>query len=323
MKKKKVLWIVSLIVSILFFAFGIVTLIPPLKIQGYVKDAVKIVAGIILLIYALLFLLPNVDKNCSEDRKKYRVIIILRYLEIVLAIFIAISLFVEIKNVNFTLSKCLAIPVYAFGVVEIIRGYTSDGDIKITTSKGKIITNRLAKYLNIFLITAGTYVYIKEPLKVMHVVYAIAVIAILAGLIGIYFAVKIKKQLPKKVKEPKEKKEKVAKEPKEKKEKVVKESKEKTAKVEEVTEIPVVIEEKDATEKIEVTDEVVTEVNETKDDEAKKVNTEVVDEIVDEDTIDEVKNEEVIEEVQEEIAEEIKEEANEEIVIEEVKEDTK
>lgn len=312
MKKKKVLWIVSLIVSILFFAFGIVTLIPPLKIQGYVKDAVKIVAGIILLIYALLFLLPNVDKNCSEDRKKYRVIIILRYLEIVLAIFIAISLFVEIKNVNFTLSKCLAIPVYAFGVVEIIRGYTSDGDIKITTSKGKIITNRLAKYLNIFLITAGTYVYIKEPLKVMHVVYAIAVIAILAGLIGIYFAVKIKKQLPKKVKEPKEKKE-----------KVVKESKEKTAKVEKATEIPVVIEEKDATEKIEVTDEVVTEVNETKDDEAKKVNTEVVDEIVDEDTIDEVKNEEVIEEVQEEIAEEIKEEANEEIVIEEVKEDTK
>ena len=90
----------------------------------------------------------------------------------------------EIKHLN--ISRTIGLVVYIFGLVEIVRGYHSNGGVKIFKSS---LLNGLIKYFNIFLITLGTYIFFDQPFdkylltSIRVCLIALAIISIVIGLL--------------------------------------------------------------------------------------------------------------------------------------------
>ena len=149
--------------------------------KDFILDRANIILGIGIMVYSILFLLPYTFK-----KKETKWINLLTMLELALIVFLGFVLVTnkEIKHLN--ISRTIGLVVYIFGLVEIVRGYHSNGGIKIFKSS---LLNGLIKYFNIFLITLGTYIFFDQPFDkylltaIRICLIALAIISIFIGLL--------------------------------------------------------------------------------------------------------------------------------------------
>ncbi len=149
--------------------------------KDFILDRSNIILGIGIMVYSILFLLPYTFK-----KKETKWINLLTMLELALIVFLGFVLVTnkEIKHLN--ISRTIGLVVYIFGLVEIVRGYHSNGGIKIFKSS---LLNGLIKYFNIFLITLGTYIFFDQPFDkylltaIRICLIALAIISIFIGLL--------------------------------------------------------------------------------------------------------------------------------------------
>ncbi len=149
--------------------------------KNFILDRANIILGIGIIVYSVLFLLPYTFK-----KKESKWINLLTLIELCLIAFLGFILVTnkEIKHLN--ISRTIGLVVYIFGLVEIVRGYHSNGGVKVFKSN---LLNGLIKYFNIFLITLGTYIFFDQPfdkylLTAIRVcLIALAIISIVIGLL--------------------------------------------------------------------------------------------------------------------------------------------
>ena len=151
------------------------------KPREFILDQVNLILGLLIIVYAVIFLLPYTFK-----KKEAKVINFLTFIELIVIAILGFILITnkEIKHLN--ISRIIGLIVYIFGLVEIIRGYHSNGGVKIFKSN---MLNGLIKYFNIFLITLGTYIFFDMPFDkyllttIRVTLIFVAVISIFIGLI--------------------------------------------------------------------------------------------------------------------------------------------
>jgi len=127
------------------------------KPKDFILDKVDLVIGLIIIVYAVIFLLPY-----TLRKKETKIINFLAFIELIAIVILGFILITnkEIKHLN--TSRIVGIIIYLFGLVEIVRGYHSIGGVKVFKSS---MLNGLIKYFNIFLITLGTYVFFDMPFE--------------------------------------------------------------------------------------------------------------------------------------------------------------
>ncbi|MBP5444604.1 MAG: hypothetical protein J6Y28_00395 [Acholeplasmatales bacterium] len=177
--KKTIFFIFYEIVGVLCIVLLILTLFD--KPRDFIVDKVDLILGIVILCYALLFLLPYALK-----KKETKFINFLTIIELALIVIISLFLLQSKDSKFLNISRSIGLVIYIFGLTEIIRGYHSNGGIKLFKNP---LLNGLIKYFNIFLITLGTYVFFVEPFDKYLIVSiritlgALALIAIIIGLL--------------------------------------------------------------------------------------------------------------------------------------------
>jgi len=177
--KKTIFYIFYEIFGLVCIVFLILSLFDGPK--DFILDRANIILGIGIIVYSVLFLLPYTFR-----KKESKWINLLTLLELCLIAFLGFVLVTnkEIKHLN--ISRTIGLVVYIFGLVEIVRGYHSNGGVKIFKSS---LLNGLIKYFNIFLITLGTYIFFDQPfdkylLTAIRVcLIALAIISIIIGLL--------------------------------------------------------------------------------------------------------------------------------------------
>lgn len=157
--------------------------------KDYIVDKTKYFFGIIILVYAILFLLPYTFK-----KKESFLITFITLIELIL---IGIICFILLCSDNkfFDIDRSFGLIIYLFGLTEIIRGYHSEGGVKLFKSS---LLNGLIKYFNIFLITLGTYIFFSKPFgtnMVLALKITFITLAILSIIIGLLKIPKKKKSL--------------------------------------------------------------------------------------------------------------------------------
>ena len=149
--------------------------------RDFITDKANIILGIVILAYAILFLLPYAFR-----KKETKLINFLTILEVASIIFISFILIQNKEQKYLDISRSIGLVIYIFGLIEIIRGYHSNGGIKLFKNP---LLNGLIKYFNIFLITLGTYIFFDRPfdryliVSIRIALIALAVIAIFIGLL--------------------------------------------------------------------------------------------------------------------------------------------
>ena len=147
------------------------------KPRDFILDQVDLFLGIIIIVYAFIFLLPY-----SFKKKEAKIINLLTFIELVVIVILG---FVVITNKNtefLNTSRTIGLVIYIFGLVEIIRGYHSNGGVKIFRSN---MLNGLIKYFNIVLITLGTYIFFDMPFD-NHLLTAVRVTLIFVACISLF-----------------------------------------------------------------------------------------------------------------------------------------
>ena len=147
------------------------------KPREFILDKVDLMLGLIIIIYAFLFLLPY-----SLKKKEAKVINFLTFIELIVIVILGFVVITnkDIKHLN--TSRTIGIIIYIFGLVEIIRGYHSIGGVKIFKSN---MLNGLIKYFNIFLITLGTYIFFDMPFE-KYMLTAVRVTLIFVACISLF-----------------------------------------------------------------------------------------------------------------------------------------
>lgn len=149
--------------------------------RNFILDKVEFFLGIVIIIYAILFLLPHTFR-----KKETKLINLLTFIELVVIFILGFLIITNKNSEHLNISRTIGLVVYIFGLVEIIRGYHSNGGIKVFKSN---LLNGLIKYFNIFLITLGTYIFFDNPFEkhmltaVRVFLIALAVISIIIGLL--------------------------------------------------------------------------------------------------------------------------------------------
>ena len=135
--------------------------------RNFILDKFNMFLGLVVMLYGVLFLLPYTFK-----KKETKLINFITFLELGVVILLGFILFAN-KDVKFlNTSRVIGIVIYVFGLVEIIRGYHSNGGVKIFKSS---LLNGFIKYFNIILITVGTYVFFDKPFE-KHMIEAIRIL---------------------------------------------------------------------------------------------------------------------------------------------------
>ena len=151
------------------------------KPREFIEGKMRFILGILLIVYALIFLLPYAFKK--KENKLINLLTIIECASIGLISFILIT---HEEDKFFNLSRAIGLVIYIFGLIEIIRGYHSQGGVKLFKNP---LLNGLIKYFNIFLITIGTYIFFTEPfdkyltLCIRITLIALAIISIIVGLL--------------------------------------------------------------------------------------------------------------------------------------------
>ena len=177
--KKTIFYIFYEIFGLACIVFLILTLFD--KPQEFILDRANIILGIGIMVYSVLFLLPYTFK-----KKETFWINLLTLIELAVIALLGFVLVTnkEVKHLN--ISRTIGLVIYIFGLVEIVRGYHSNGGVKVFKSN---LLNGLIKYFNIFLITLGTYVFFDQPfdkylLNAIRIcLIALAIISIFVGLL--------------------------------------------------------------------------------------------------------------------------------------------
>lgn len=151
------------------------------KPREFIESKMRFILGILLIVYAIIFLLPYAFKK--KENKLINLLTIIECASIGLISFVLIA---HEEDKFFNLSRAIGLVIYIFGLIEIIRGYHSNGGVKLFKNP---LLNGLIKYFNIFLITIGTYIFFTEPfdkyltLCIRITLIVLAVISIIVGLL--------------------------------------------------------------------------------------------------------------------------------------------
>ena len=154
--------------------------------REFILEKFNMFIGLVVMIYGVVFLLPYTFK-----KKESKLINFLTLLELGVVVLLGFILMTnkDVKYLN--TSRVVGLVIYVFGLVEIIRGYHSNGGVKVFKSS---LLNGLIKYFNIILITLGTYVFFDMPFE-KHMLEAIRIL--LLGLFVVCLLIGILK-MPKK-----------------------------------------------------------------------------------------------------------------------------
>lgn len=190
-------YIVYYILTVLTIVFGLSFLFCPFM-KGIVKDSITYLIGIALLAYAGCFLLKNLF------RKRVTVVKVFMWIEFVLVVLMALGMFLsQLRVINISECQALGLTIWCRGFVEIVRGYYNQGDIRVAGRHSAF--DRAAKYINIFLITFGTYVFFNVNINKDKIVFGLGVCMLVAAAIFLFLAIYCTTQRGKKpVKEHKE-----------------------------------------------------------------------------------------------------------------------
>lgn len=143
-------------------------------------DYVQYLAGLIILAYVGIYLVPRLL------RKREAVIRTIMIVECAFVGILGVCMFIPDKEVISDISRAFGLVIYIRGVVEIIRGFRSQGDIIDKDSK----FHKLAKYIDIAFITLGTYLFFQRPLTNERVVIVIEILLIAIAVFGVVFAIR-------------------------------------------------------------------------------------------------------------------------------------
>lgn len=177
--KKSIFYFLYIISGVACIVLFILTFFS--KPRDFIESKMRFILGILLIVYALIFLLPYAFK-----KKEHKLINLLTIIEVASIGLISFVLIAHEEDKFFNLSRAIGLVIYIFGLIEIIRGYHSQGGVKLFKSP---LLNGLIKYFNIFLITVGTYIFFTEPfdkyltLCIRITLVALAVISIIVGLL--------------------------------------------------------------------------------------------------------------------------------------------
>ena len=177
--KKSIFFIFYEILGLICIILLVLTLFD--KPQEFIIDKAEFFLGIVIIIYAILFLLPHTFK-----KKENKITSLLTFIELVVITILGVLTITNKNSSHLNMSRTIGLIIYIFGLVEIIRGYHSNGGVKVFKSN---LLNGLIKYFNIFLITLGTYIFFDMPfdkhllLAIRIFLIALAVISIIIGLL--------------------------------------------------------------------------------------------------------------------------------------------
>ena len=177
--KKSIFFIFYEILGLICIILLVLTLFD--KPQEFILDKAEFFLGIVIIIYAILFLLPHTFK-----KKENKITSLLTFIELVVITILGVLTITNKNSSHLNMSRTIGLIIYIFGLVEIIRGYHSNGGVKVFKSN---LLNGLIKYFNIFLITLGTYIFFDMPfdkhllLAIRIFLIALAVISIIIGLL--------------------------------------------------------------------------------------------------------------------------------------------
>ena len=185
--KKSIFYFLYIISGVLCIVLLILTFFS--KPREFIESKMRFILGVLLIVYALIFLLPYAFKK--KENKLINLLTIIECASIGLISFVLIA---HEEDKFFNLSRAIGLVIYIFGLIEIIRGYHSNGGVKLFKSS---LLNGLIKYFNIFLITIGTYIFFTEPFdKYLTVCIRItlAILAVISIIVGLLKMPKKKKK---------------------------------------------------------------------------------------------------------------------------------
>ena len=197
MKRFKNDWILFFILAAVAITFGILLIVP-----GVVKnkglELVNYIVGALILIYDISYLVPNITRRRMAVVKGFMIA------ELVIVTLIGLSLIIPQIPIKVTVSQAIGVCIYVRGFVEIVRGYYNLGDQRIAGKKSAY--DHAAKYINIALITLGTWVffcgasYINKERILLCVAIALLVVGVLLLYLAITHLSEERKNAPKKEK---------------------------------------------------------------------------------------------------------------------------
>lgn len=194
-KKSKYNWIIYSSIGALCLLFVLLTCFN--KPQAFITNNIRYLFGLIIMIYAAIFLLPFAFK-----KKENAYINLLTIIELATVGAIALSLFSHEETEYWNISRAVGLTVYIFGVVEVVRGYHSKGGVKLYKNP---IMNGFIKYFNIALITLGTYLFFVQPFSGDKIIIFVRIVLCILGVAGILIGIISKPTNEKKVKKEKKK----------------------------------------------------------------------------------------------------------------------
>ena len=150
--------------------------------KGILKDSITYLIGIALLLYAGCFLLKNLF------RKRVTVVKVFMWIEFVLVVLMALGMFLsQLRVINITECQAFGLTIWCRGFVEIVRGYYNQGDIRVAGRHSAF--DRAAKYINIFQITFGTFVFFNVNSNKDMIVFSLGVCMLVAAAIFLFLAI--------------------------------------------------------------------------------------------------------------------------------------
>ena len=146
------------------------------------KDSIKYLIGGALIVYSAIFLAPNLFRRRKGIVKAYMIV------EIALVVLMALGMVLsQLKIINVTECQAVGLTLWCRGFVEIIRGYYNQGDVRVAGKKSSY--DHAAKYINIALITFGTYVFFNVFINKDKLLFVSAVAFAVAAGIMLIFAI--------------------------------------------------------------------------------------------------------------------------------------
>lgn len=180
-KKSTINWMLYLIIGATCLIFVFLTCFN--KPEEFINKYLRYIFGALIMVYAAIFLLPFA---CKKKESLY--INVLTWIELLSIGFIGFSLLTHEETKNWDISRCVGLTIYIFGVVEIVRGYLSNGGVKLFKNP---ILNNFIKYFNIALVTLGSYIFFTQPFSGDNIIIFVRIVlsvlgagAILLGLIA-------------------------------------------------------------------------------------------------------------------------------------------
>lgn len=175
-------WIIDLVLTFLFLTFGILLLIPSLSIK-----LVSILISILLICFYIIVIVPKYSKIKNNNHELVTWIVIESIVIIALSVFALVGGNTSIDLILFTinLSDIIGLVLILEGIIGIIR-FTNIEQSRV-----------FFKYLYIFLIIIGTYIFSRLNINIKYISISIS---ILCFLISIFTFIYMFKHLPKKQK---------------------------------------------------------------------------------------------------------------------------